>query len=205
MNDYFYTSKRLNAFHVDNRKDNIKYIKINKVKELLDAEIEVVDNSNLLISITQRIVDPYIRVEQKEQNAGIKVKYLNASAKRILILGDNNSELKELVLLLRPYKINIDISNTLDNMTNKLSSNKTYDLVFMNDIIDSYDSYREGIYNIRLLKTFAGYKFKSIIILSQSKEKQKEKYLESGFDDYIIKPINKKNINEILVKYLKNK
>lgn len=205
LNDYFYTRKHLNAFHGDNRKDNIKYIKINKVKELLDAEIEVVNNSNLLISITQRIVDPYIRVEQKEQNAGIKVKYFNASTKKILILGDNNSELKELVLLLRPYKINIDISNTLDNMINKLSSSKTYDLVFMNDVIDSYDSYSEGIYNIRLLKKIAGYKFKSIIILSKSKEKQKEKYLESGFDDYIIKPINKKNINGILVKCLKNK
>lgn len=203
LNDYFYSSKHLNTFQLDNKVDNVKYMKIKRIKELLNADVEIIDNSNLLISITQRIVDPYIKVEQKEQNIGIKVKYFDASKNRILILGDNNSELKELLLLLRPYKINIDISNNLDNMIEKLSSDKTYDLVFMYDIIDSYDSYRDGKYNIKMLKTIAGYKFKSLIILPSSKEKQKEDYLQSGFDDYIIKPINKKSINNTLVKYLK--
>lgn len=40
-------------------------------------------------------------------------------------------------------------------------------------------------------------------MLSKGREKNKEKYLEQGFDDYMIKPIDKKSINEMLVKYLK--
>lgn len=58
-------------------------------------------------------------------------------------------------------------------------------------------------YDVNLLRKFVGYNFKIIVMLSKGREKNKEKYLEQGFDDYMIKPIDKKSINEMLVKYLK--
>ena len=42
-----------------------------------------------------------------------------------------------------------------------------------------------------------------IIMLSNDNIEYINKYLEDGYKDYITKPINKKNTNEILRKYLK--
>lgn len=103
------------------------------------------------------------------------------------------------MLLLKPYKIDVDISKSLNNMNDKLSGNKTYDMVLVDSSIDT----QIEEYNINLLRKFVGYKFRAIIMLSKGKEKDKKEFLDQGYDDYIIKPINKKNINEILVKYLK--
>ena len=41
-------------------------------------------------------------------------------------------------------------------------------------------------------------------MLAYGKETNREKYFKHGYDGYIIKPINKKNINDILIKYFKN-
>lgn len=87
----------------------------------------------------------------------------------------------------------------IDDMKDKLSGNKTYDMV----LIDSFISDDILKYDINLLKKFIGYKFKSIIMLTYGKEMAREEYFKHGYDDYIIKPINKKNINDIMIKYFK--
>lgn len=40
-------------------------------------------------------------------------------------------------------------------------------------------------------------------MLAYGKETNREKHFKHGYDDYIIKPINKKNINDIMIKYFK--
>lgn len=199
-----YIPEDIKLFDYDEDTDSIKYVKMRKIATLINADIDVIDKFNLLITIKQRIVDPYVKLEKEGINLKIKVKYFDASNKSILILDDNNSKIKELVLLLRPYNVNVDISKSFNELKEKLSSNRTYDLVLIDDVVDSNVDYNENEYNIKLLKRFTGYEFKGIIMLSKSKEENKKEYLDNGFDDYIIKPINKKNINELMSKYLKN-
>ena len=85
-------------------------------------------------------------------------------------------------------------------MNHKLSSNKTYDIVLVDSSLDT----KLEEYDINLLRKFVGYKIKVIVMLSKGKEKNKDKYLEQGFDDYIVKPINKKNVNDLMIKYIKD-
>ena len=183
-------------------------ILINRLAKLINAKIEFVKNESnlneLVLSINQRIIDPYTVLENKTENIGLNVEYFDASKNRVLIVDNNGVNLKELLLLLRPYKIEVDISKTLDNLTEKLSGDKTYDLVLMDDIINNFGYTLEKENVIAKLKRNAGYDFKTIIMLSKSKESNTKKYLKSGYDDYIIKPVNKKNINYILNKYLNN-
>lgn len=186
-------------------KDNIEYDKIMKLISLVDANTSVncyKDGYNeLVLSINQRIINPYKALEQKEINKGVNVRYFNLSSKRILLLDDGINDIREMLLLLKPYKVNVDVAKNFNDFENYLVSNKTYDLIFIDDVI--YGTNPED-YSVDIYERVAGYKnFKSIIMLSNDKEKNINEYLSKGYSDYIIKPLNKKSINEILKKYLK--
>ena len=102
-------------------------------------------------------------------------------------------------MLLKPYNSNIDVVNSFYEFRDILSDNKTYDLILIDEEINDIES------NIRLLKKFANYTLNVVIMTSEMDKNSLNNYLENGYDDYIIKPINKQNINNILVKIIKNK
>lgn len=187
------------------KKDNIEYDKIIKLISLIKAKTEVInykDGSNeLILSINQRIKNPYKLLEEKEENKGIKVRYFNLSNKRVLLVDDSDNDIREMLLLLAPYKVNVDIAKNFNDLKRYLSSNKTYDLIFIDDVI--YGTNPEE-YSVELYKQLTGYNdFKSIIMISNNNTSNINKYLEKGYLDYIVKPVNKKKINELLKKYLK--
>lgn len=196
--------KNLNEFEFYDTKENVKYDKILKLASLLNAKLNVSKDEfgrkDLTLSIRQRIIDPYVMVEQKEENKGLNVKYFDASDKRILIVNKNNTHLKELLLLLRPYKSDIDVVSSINDMKTKLSDNKTYDMAMIDDTIYNNEKDFESIKSV---KSFSGYDIKLVILASDDRVNDCEIYIEEGFDEYIIKPINKKNINYIMKKYLK--
>ena len=63
--------------------------------------------------------------------------------------------------------------------------------------------FRKDFESIKSVKSFSGYDIKLVILASDDRVNDCEIYIEEGFDEYIIKPINKKNINHIMKKYLK--
>lgn len=187
------------------KKDNIEYDKIMKIISLIDAGTEIngyKDGSNeLVLSIYQKIKNPYKVLEEKEENKGIKVRYFNLSSKRILLVDDGINNIREMLLLLKPYKVSVDVAKNFDDLRKYLVSNKTYDLIFIDDVIYGVDSEE---YSVEMYERLTGYdSFKTIIMLSNDKEKNISEYLGKGYVDYIIKPLNKRNINEVLKKHLK--
>lgn len=187
------------------KKDNIEYDKIMKIISLIDVGTEIngyKDGSNeLVLSIYQKIKNPYKVLEEKEENKGIKVRYFNLSSKRILLVDDGINNIREMLLLLKPYKVSVDVAKNFDDLRKYLVSNKTYDLIFIDDVIYGVDSEE---YSVEMYERLTGYNsFKTIIMLSNDKEKNISEYLEKGYVDYIIKPLNKRNINEVLKKHLK--
>ena len=191
---------KISNYISDDRSNNIKYVKIKKQKKLINSKIVVVNDNELLVTVMQKIIDPYVKILENKENKGVRVKYFDASDKRILVLDNSNVDVRELILLLKPYKIDVDVVKSLDSMNDKLSSNKTYDMVLVDSSIDM--DIEE--YDINLLRKFIGYKFKAIIMLSKGKEMDKKEYLEQGYDDYIVKPIDKKSINDLMIRYIKD-
>ena len=187
------------------KKDNIEYDKIMKIISLIDAGTEInsyKDGSNeLVLSIYQKIKNPYKVLEEKEKNKGINVRCFNLSSKRILLVDDGINNIREMLLLLKPYKVSVDVAKNFDDLRKYLVSNKTYDLIFIDDVI--YGVGPEE-YSVEMYERLTGYdSFKTIIMLSNDKEKNISEYLGKGYVDYIIKPLNKRNINEVLKKHLK--
>lgn len=162
------------------KKDNIEYDKIMKIISLIDAGTEIngyKDGSNeLVLSIYQKIKNPYKVLEEKEENKGIKVRYFNLSSKRILLVDDGINDIREMLLLLKPYKVSVDVAKNFDDLRKYLVSNKTYDLIFIDDVIYGVDSEE---YSVEMYERLTGYNsFKTIIMLSNDKEKISVNILE---------------------------
>lgn len=208
IEDYIYNIKdyeyKDDNFIFYDSKDNILYDKIRKLVSLINAKIDVINHKNsneLILSLNQRINNPYKLLEEKEENKGIKVRYFNLSTKRILLVDDGVNDIREMLLLFKPYKVSVDVAKDFDDVKRYLSSNKTYDLILVDDVI--YNTNEED-YQVKQYRYYASYdNFKSIIMLSKDNNKNINKYTEYGYDDYIIKPLNKKKINNLLKKYLK--
>lgn len=50
-----------------------------------------------------------------------------------------------------------------------------------------------------------GYKIPIVVLTANAKIGDKEKYIADGFDDYIGKPIERHELDNVLNKFLKNK
>lgn len=201
LEDYIHLHKNtediINNEYITN-KNEVKYMKIKKIAEEINADILYEDNV-LEFSIMQRTIDPYKLLEKEEENVNIKIKYFDASNKKLLIVSSKNVDIRRLKLLLRPYNIEIDTEVSLNGFEHRILGNKTYDLVLIDDKLLNHN--KEEKHSIKVIKRFVGYDLKYIVMLKN--EKDIDNYLECDFDDYIVKPINKKNIDDILKKCLK--
>lgn len=162
------------------KKDNIEYDKIMKIISLIDAGTEIngyKDGSNeLVLSIYQKIKNPYKVLEEKEENKGIKVRYFNLSSKRILLVDDGINNIREMLLLLKPYKVSVDVAKNFDDLRKYLVSNKTYDLIFIDDVIYGVDSEE---YSVEMYERLTGYNsFKTIIMYLMIRKKISVNILE---------------------------
>ena len=71
-----------------------------------------------------------------------------------------------------------------------------YDLIFLDHMMPGMD----GVATLKALKS-SGYSIPPIIALTaNSYSGIKEKYLDEGFDDYLGKPINYKDLNKLMHK-----
>ena len=93
-------------------------------------------------------------------------------------------------------------------MADILSDNETFDMIIIDDIIpdseiNKFIKNQNDILNY--IKKYARYNIITIIMVTKNNKNIEEKYIDCGFNDYIIKPVNKKNIDEILNKYFNNR
>ena len=152
----------------------------------------------------------YDIISKKQENRNIKINYNDYSNKRILVIDDSKARMKEIKALLRPYNVDVLTADTFEGMYNILLSDETVDLILIDDIIprfkindttDEIIKSKDGV--VSLIKRNTGYKIITVIMVTPSLNNMIRKYLNYGFDDYVLKPINKKNLDQILNKYFK--
>lgn len=195
--------------------NSINYEIINNLLEKTNGNITIIKdkyNVNLILSVNQRLVSEYDIISEKEENRNIKIKYHNYSGKKLLLVDNNNLKLKEMKILLKPYNIDVTVAQSLEEMGNKLSDDETFDMIIIDDIIPNFeiDSFAKEIIKdqngiLNYIKKQAKYNIATIIMVTPNNKKIEEQYIKYGFNDYIIKPVNKENIDKILNKYFKVK
>ena len=213
FSDYIKEDTENKVIYLKSNDDNIDYVAITKLLDLQKAKIDIKSDNKeiteLTLLIDQKIMSEYELIENREENVNIKVKYFDASSKRILIVDDNRQKLKDIMILLKPYSINIETALNEEEMYQKLNEDKIYDLILIDDIIPKFNDLfsqkqdkRTNTVNSIIKKS--GYDIPIIIMVTENNNNLEQKYLDLGFNDYLSKPVNKGNLNKVLIKYLKD-
>ena len=84
------------------------------------------------------------------------------------------------------------------SLTSKLNTDEEYDLVLLDDMMPKMDG-RETLEHIR---NDLGKKVPVVALTANAISGMREKYLAMGFDDYLSKPIEKRELYRVLLTYL---
>ena len=147
---------------------------------------------NLLISseynkgtIVTIILDQKIYTDNNKDNYD---NYVNN--KKILIIDDNNSSIKLISKILDKHNILYDSSNLGKEALDRIRKGDKYDLI----LLDEDMPYMNGISVMNKLNKIKGFDTKVILLTKNSNIIYDDIYKDSGFSDYIIKPIDKDDL-----------
>lgn len=156
---------------------------------------------NLLISseynkgtIVTIILDQKIYTDSNKDNYD---NYVNN--KKILIIDDNNSSIKLISKILDKHNILYDSSNLGKEALDRIRKGDKYDLI----LLDEDMPYMNGINVMNKFSKIKGFDTKVILLTNNSNIIYDDIYKDSGFCDYIIKPIDKDDLMNKINKYLK--
>lgn len=154
---------------------------------------------NLLISseynkgtIVTIILDQKIYTNNKDNYDN----YVNN--KKILIIDDNNSSIKLISKILDKHNILYDSSNLGKEALDRIRKGDKYDLI----LLDEDMPYMNGISVMNKFNKIKGFDTKVILLTKNSNIIYDDIYKDSGFSDYIIKPIDKDDLMNLINKYL---
>jgi len=119
---------------------------------------------------------------------------------KVLIVDDVETNLYVAVGLMRLYKLQIDTAMSGIVAIDKIKGGKTYDIVFMDHMMPEMD----GIEAVKHLRDF-GYANPIIALTANAVAGQADMFLHSGFDEFLAKPIDIRQLDSILNRLVRDK
>jgi len=118
----------------------------------------------------------------------------------VLVVDDVESNLYVAKGLLQPYKLSIDTADNGTEAIEKIKSGKIYDIIFMDQMMPNID----GIEATKIIRE-SGYSAPIIALTANAITGQANILLRSGFDDFISKPIDIRQMDYVLNKFIRDK
>lgn len=166
---------------------------ISKTREILSAiggSVITTNNTNgntITIILDQKINKKELPLEDKYD------KYLNN--KKILVVDDNEASLKLIEKILTKYNIKVETVSLGKLALDKIRRKEKYDLI----LVDEEMPYIDGEELMYKLNKIEGFNTKVILLTKNNNVIYDDYYKDKGFSDYILKPIDKRElINKIL-------
>lgn len=154
------------------------------------------EGSKFTAVINQRIENDDNITENK-----VEVDSVDLSGLRILVVDDTPLNIKVAVKLLQRYKANvIDSCNSGFECINKVKSGNKYDLILLDDMMPKLS----GTETLAKLKEIPGFNTFTVALTANALTGMREKYINSGFDDYLSKPIEISELIRVTNKLLVN-
>ena len=129
------------------------------------------------------------------ENTGSMIIF-NAPKARVLVVDDIETNLKVADGLMRPYKMQVELRKSGIAAIESVKKN-SYDLIFMDHMMPEMDGV-EATKRIREL----GFDLPIIALTANTVAGAREMFLESGFNDFLSKPIIIDKLNAILEKWI---
>lgn len=175
-----------------------------KLVELMDGDITVESKygigSTFTVKIKQGVVHKTLAEVEKENPLLSRGKF-TGNGEKILVVDDNNVNLKVASRLLKPYNLELELITSGKECIDKIMSGHKYDMILLDDQMPGMT----GVETIKHLKDIVGFNVPTIALTANAISGMKEKYLEAGFDGYIPKPIDKILLEETLVDFFEKK
>lgn len=121
--------------------------------------------------------------------------------KKVLIVDDNKINLKVASRLLKDYNIKTEEVDSGFECINRILQKEEYDLILLDDMMPKMS----GVETLKKLKEISDFHTPTIALTANAISGMKEKYLKEGFDDYLSKPIDRKELNRVIRKFLNTK
>lgn len=171
-----------------------------KLVDLMNGKIIVQSvygqGSKFTISIDQRIIATEKPITK--QQAASESKVVDANGARILIVDDNELNIKVASVLLKKYHFNIDSCTSGIECIAKIKNNEKYDIIFLDDMMPRLS----GRDTLKRLKEMPDFNIPVIALTANAITGMKQEYLSCGFDDYLSKPIEKLELERVIKKYV---
>ncbi|MCL2501082.1 MAG: ATP-binding protein [Defluviitaleaceae bacterium] len=119
---------------------------------------------------------------------------------KILIVDDVETNIYVTKGLLTPYRLAMDSADSGFAAIDKIKDGNTYDVVFMDHMMPKMD----GVETTKRLRDM-GYKDPIVALTANAVAGQADMFLENGFDDFISKPIDLRQMNIVLNKFIRDK
>jgi len=153
------------------------------------------EGSRFTVAIDQRIIKKE-KIETKEEITEDKI---DVSGKKVLIVDDNNLNIKVATRLLKQYNLNIDSATSGRECINKIILGENFDLILMDDMMPG----KSGVETFNELKQMDNFNIPTIILTANAISGMREKYIDNDhFNDYLSKPIDRQELDRVIRKFL---
>ena len=153
------------------------------------------EGSKFTVYLNQKIVELYGKEEEKKEDSTLA----SYHGSHVLVVDDNDLNLKIIDKLLKKYNIMTTLVASGQNCLDLIKDHEYFDLILMDDMMPEMN----GKETFAKLKEIEGFKTPVVALTANALSGMKEQYLKLGFNDYLAKPINKDELDEVLKKYLK--
>jgi len=119
---------------------------------------------------------------------------------KVLIVDDVETNIYVAEGLIRLYRIQIDTAMSGQEAIDKINEGNVYDVIFMDHMMPEMD----GIEAVKILRD-SGYSAPIIALTANAVYGQADMFLQNGFDDFISKPIDIRQLNSVLNRYVRDK
>ena len=180
--------------------------------ELMGGAIEVESTYGkgtvFTVSVVQKVIStaPLSLSEANEVRTGSAMEVFmpnhieGLEGKRILVVDDNKSNLLITKKLLEPYRLYVDVSDSGMEALSLIKDNE-YDLIFLDHMMPEMDGV-ETAGEIRKLDIPYCKEVPLVVLTANAVYGARKELLNSGFSDYVAKPIEVKVLENVLRKYL---
>ena len=118
----------------------------------------------------------------------------------IMVVDDVDANIYVAKGLIAPYEIEVDSANSGKKAIENIKNGKKYDIIFMDHMMPEMD----GIETTKHIRDL-GYTAPIIALSANAVSGQADIFLQNGLDDFLSKPIDIRQLNYILNKYIRDK
>lgn len=184
---------------------SISYQLVQQMNGKLEVESTYGEGSVFTITIPQKIVDPepigdFRKDHKTEQEEEQNRQSLVAEDAQVLVVDDNEMNLFVVQNLLKRTKVHVTTCSSGKECLKKMQR-KHYDVILLDHMMPEID----GIETLKISRTLKNNKCKDTPVIALTANAivgAREMYLKEGFQDYLSKPVNGSQLEEMLRKYI---